>query len=121
MLLRLLQQQMLSLTRSPVCVLLDAFLSVSVSAIIMTVNMMLVVQGVLIWHSSKTMEILKALLLQQAADSEVVSAPPQQQHSPVQAGRRQAVELMLPPLLRVTMCSGPTIMSAALDCMYHQP
>lgn len=43
------------------------------------------VQGVLIWHSSKTTELLKALLMRQPADAE---GPPPQQHSALSAGRR---------------------------------
>lgn len=44
-------------------------------------------QGVFIWRSAKTSELLKALLLRQPADTE---GPPAQQHSPVSAGRRCA-------------------------------
>jgi hypothetical protein len=49
-----------------------------------------VVQGVLIWHSSKTTELLKALLLRQPADAE---GPPPQQHSALSAGRRCVAQL----------------------------
>lgn len=60
-------------------------------------------QGVFIWRSAKTSELLKALLLRQPADTE---GPPAQQHSPVSAGRRcaDAVGVLSSVAVRALVC-----------------